>query len=101
MVLPPLELFSLREELPCCRAALSVFFAGYFAAFPASPSASTAGSVHCLPQASQSQEFDGSALSSTGSSAPQLGHFGGMYSGTFSRDSSTISCGIGLTAIPR
>jgi len=25
MVLPPLELFSLREELPCCRAALSVF----------------------------------------------------------------------------
>ena len=27
MVLPPLELFSLREELPCCRAALSVFWA--------------------------------------------------------------------------
>jgi hypothetical protein len=25
MVLPPLELFSLRKELPCCRAALSVF----------------------------------------------------------------------------
>src|ERR1035441_2255902 len=25
MVLPPLELFSLRRELPCCRAALSVF----------------------------------------------------------------------------
>jgi len=24
MVLPPLELFSLRKELPCCRAALSV-----------------------------------------------------------------------------
>src|SRR5208337_926438 len=28
MVLPPLELFSLRKELPCCRAALSVF--GHF-----------------------------------------------------------------------
>jgi len=27
MVLPPLELFSLRKELPCCRAALSVFVA--------------------------------------------------------------------------
>ena len=27
MVLPPLELFSLRKELPCCRAALSVFAA--------------------------------------------------------------------------
>jgi hypothetical protein len=26
MVLPPLELFSLRKELPCCRAALSVFW---------------------------------------------------------------------------
>jgi hypothetical protein len=25
MALPPLELFSLREELPCCRVALSVF----------------------------------------------------------------------------
>jgi len=25
MVLPPLELFSLRKELPCCRAALSVY----------------------------------------------------------------------------
>jgi hypothetical protein len=25
MVLPPLELFSLRKELPCCRVALSVF----------------------------------------------------------------------------
>src|SRR5580658_514154 len=97
---------SVGTILPEGRAALLPggsfrFFAGYFAAFPASPSASTAGSVHCLPQASQSQEFDGSALSSTGSSAPQLGHFGGMYSGTFSRDSSTISCGIGLTAIPR
>jgi hypothetical protein len=33
MVLPPLELFSLRRELPCCRAALSVFcglFSGLF-----------------------------------------------------------------------
>ena len=27
MVLPPLELFSLRRELPCCRAALSVLWA--------------------------------------------------------------------------
>src|ERR1700757_1469051 len=36
MALPPLELFSLREELPCCRAALSVF-AGSFSRPPASP----------------------------------------------------------------
>jgi len=27
MALPPLELFSLRRELPCCRAALSVYWA--------------------------------------------------------------------------
>ena len=33
MVLPPLELFSLREELPCCRAALSVSSA-HFCPYP-------------------------------------------------------------------
>jgi hypothetical protein len=33
MVLPPLELFSLRKELPCCRAALSVFMGNVRARF--------------------------------------------------------------------
>ncbi len=33
MALPPLELFSLRRELPCCRAALSVFGPPIFIGF--------------------------------------------------------------------
>ena len=57
MVLPPLELFSLREELPCCRAALSVFRRSEFGLFR-SVASSSAASVHSFPQASHSHAVD-------------------------------------------
>ena len=60
---------------------------------------SSAASVHCSPQFSHSQEFTGSTLSSTGSSAPHFGHTGGSYSGTSILDCSRMACGIGLERI--
>ena len=53
-----LELFSLREELPRCRAALSVYSES-FAALRVASSVSGRDSVHCLSHCSQRQVFAG------------------------------------------
>ncbi len=100
MVLPPLELFSLREELPCCRAALSVSSA-HFCPYPLprSPPLPTPSTRFRTPR--KASEFNGSTPSRTGSPAPHLGQTGNSNSGASVLDSSTISLGIGLEAISR
>ena len=105
MALPPLELFSLRKELPCCRAALSVFDANRCAASSSSivcfprpipragiypPARSTR-----VPHASHSQRSRVGTLEHR-ASAPQFGQMGGSNSGSSVLDSSMMSCGIGL-----
>src|SRR5579859_4157254 len=98
MALPPLELFSLRKELPCCRAALSV--SEHISNQDAGARSST-GSDHSFPQLSHSQELVGSAARSTGSAAPQRGQTGGSYSGISSREWSRMSWGIGFAMTAR
>src|SRR5450631_1035688 len=100
MVLPPLELFSLRKELPCCRAALSVL-RHRFERDAYHPGDSGAASVHLFPQDSHSHELQASTLSRVGSSALHSGHLGNSNSGVSWLDSSMISCGIGCAAISR
>ena len=67
MVLPPLELFSLRKELPCCRAALSVFEAVCDrVSKPTSPTPISS------PQARYSQQFSFRRMADVGASIRSL-----------------------------
>ena len=75
MGLPPLELFSLRKEPPCCRAALSAL-SGISPQVGPADVVSGIESVHSLPHCSQRHVFAGSTPSRTGSSAPHAGHLG-------------------------
>jgi len=59
MVLPPLELFSLRKELPCCRALFPFLRGSCLSLLRISHSgAAAADSVHCFAHASRSPHID-------------------------------------------
>ena len=85
MALAPLELFSLRRELPCCRAALSVLdglevvgrFRGPMAWLGRLGLGQTsAGRIAHIARNSWDRR-----LRESGSDAPHLGHVGGWKSG--------------------